>query len=72
MTTKTPEPWETEIKELYKKMLKIQEVNTPDKYIMPVEVYNIIMKKIVYLERALENARQSRDNWRSRVEEKKC
>jgi hypothetical protein len=71
MTTKTLEPWETEIKELYTKMLKIQEVNTPNYYVVPVSVYNIIMKKIVYLERALENARQSRDNWKKKVEGKK-
>lgn len=52
------------IKDTYKTMLDIFKLNEPEVYCMPVSVYNEIMKKVVYLESALVDARKSRDNWK--------
>jgi len=52
------------IKETYRAMRETLEQNEPEVYCMPVSIYNAIMKKITYLERALEDSRKSRDNWK--------
>jgi hypothetical protein len=56
------------IKDAYKNMLEIVKLNEPEVYLMPVSLFNEIMKKIGYLENALKDARQSRDNWRKKYE----
>ena len=53
-----------EIRELYRQMLIIQEANAPEGYIMPMSLYTEIMKKIVYLEESLKNARKSNETVR--------
>lgn len=59
------------VKELYKKLVAIRDGNEPDVYVMPVVMYNEIMKKIEYLESALKDARKSRDNLKKKWREKK-
>lgn len=47
------------IKEAYKNMAEIIKLNEPEVYLMPVSLYNEIMKKVIYLESALKEARKS-------------
>ena len=49
------------IRELYNQMYSTLQNMNPDFYVMSIEHYNQIMKKIAYLERALSQARKSRD-----------
>lgn len=67
MTKEIPQ-FEVELKESFKIMKTIVDENSPEVYKMPVLVYNEIMKKLVYLERALQQVRESRDNWKSKYE----
>ena len=59
------------IKELYNELLETARVNHPDVYLMPVSVYNKIVDRISYLDRALGSAKTSRDNWKKKYYEVK-
>ena len=60
--------WEVEVKAFYRAMLKIQEANDPDSYLIPKSVWNELMGKLQYFERALTLAKKSRDDWRKKYE----
>jgi len=55
--------WAIKVKEFYAEMLKIQEANDPDSYLIPKSVWDELLKKLQYFERALVNAKKSRDMW---------
>ena len=59
------------IKDTYKDLLEVAELNHPDYYMMPKTFYNSIAKKIQYLDRALVNARKSNENLRKKMKEMK-
>jgi len=65
---KGKEDWEIEVKDFYSKMLKIEEANSPDSYLIPKSVWNELMGKLQYFESALKDARKQRDNWRKKYE----
>ena len=73
MKTQTPKQQDEvskEIKEAYRILQETFHLNQPESYLMPVALYNEIMKKMAYFERALTNARESRDMWKNKYEEK--
>ena len=59
------------IKDLFATLLEVAENNYPEVYLMPKSVYNEIVKKIQYLEDALKDIKQSRDNWKNKYKELK-
>jgi len=56
------------IKDLYKDLLEVAEVNHPDYYMMSLTFYKSICSRILEIERALVNSRKSRDSWRKKYE----
>ena len=56
---KTLEQTKATIKEAYNELSERANLNTPDFYTMPTSIYNAIMKKLIYLEDALKDARKS-------------
>lgn len=59
------------IKELYERMYESASINEPKIYLMPLNFYNEIMKKIAYLDRALKLSRGSRDMWKKKYDDLK-
>jgi len=65
---KDMDDWAIKVKEFYAEMLKIKDANDPDSYLIPKSVWNELMEKLKYFERALTLAKKSRDNWRKKYE----
>jgi len=59
------------IKNLYKDMMEVSKVNSPDYYWMSIPFYDSIIKRILYLESELKLARKRTENWKKKYMELK-
>jgi len=71
MKTEQDELAKQEVKDLYKKMFEIAKLNNPDIYLIPISLYNEIMKRLGHLEDYLKESRKNRDEWKKRYYELK-
>jgi len=55
-----------EIKKAYNLLIEIPKFNSADYYILPISVWNEIIKKIQYFEATLKETKISRDRWKEK------
>lgn len=60
-----------EIKKAYTDMAEIIKINQPEIYLMPIPLFNRIMKRIGFLESKINDLIKSRNMWRERYEKLK-